>query len=167
MLESKYLKDDMRNIQRLRTIPALKNFETQDLGKLLRLSRIRHYSDGEIIIQEGNFDPWLYFLLAGKIRVTRGDAILSVTDQIGEIFGEMSLIDRLPRFSSVCAEGKAICLSVDTARRERLATEEDATNLLNLLYRVAAQFACLRLRQITEELIQAKSEMTRLSLAGI
>jgi hypothetical protein len=56
MIESKYLKENLENIQKLMTIPALKNFETRSLGKLLRLSKVRQYEDGERIIQEGDLD---------------------------------------------------------------------------------------------------------------
>ena len=59
MLESKYLKDNIENIQKLLAIPALKNFETKSLQKLLRLSKIREYEDAELIIKEGDLDPWL------------------------------------------------------------------------------------------------------------
>ena len=61
MIESKYLKENIENIQKLLTIPALRNFETRSLGKLLRLSKIRQYEDGELIIKEGDLDPWLIF----------------------------------------------------------------------------------------------------------
>jgi hypothetical protein len=59
MIESKYLKDDMHNIQQLFSIPGLKNFEIESLGKMLRLSKIRQYEDGEPIIKEGDMDLWL------------------------------------------------------------------------------------------------------------
>ena len=71
MIESKYLKDNLENIQKLMTIPALRNFETRSLAKLLKLSKIREYENGELIIQEGDHDPWLYFLLKGKIRILK------------------------------------------------------------------------------------------------
>jgi len=66
MIESKYLKDNVQNIQKLMNIPGLKHFETRSLSKLLKLSKIREYSDGEKIIREGDLDPWLYFLLSEK-----------------------------------------------------------------------------------------------------
>jgi CRP/FNR family transcriptional regulator, cyclic AMP receptor protein len=50
MIESKYLKENIENIQRLMSIQALRHFETRNLGKLLRLSKIRQYEDGEQII---------------------------------------------------------------------------------------------------------------------
>ena len=45
MIETKYLKDNIQNIQKLLTIPALKNFEAQNLGKLLRISKLMEYED--------------------------------------------------------------------------------------------------------------------------
>ncbi len=71
MQETRYLKDNIENIQRLLTIPALRNFETSNLSRLLRLSKIRDYEAGEKIIQEGDNDPWLYFLLDGRIRIEK------------------------------------------------------------------------------------------------
>ena len=56
MLESRYLKDNIENLQKLLGISALKNFETKSLQKLLRLSRIREYEDGEVIIRKGDLD---------------------------------------------------------------------------------------------------------------
>jgi CRP-like cAMP-binding protein len=71
MIESKYLKDNVQNIQRLMAIPGLKDFETRNLAKLLRLSKIRQYENGELIIREGDDDPWLYFLLSGQLRIEK------------------------------------------------------------------------------------------------
>jgi len=162
MLESKFLKDDMQNIQKLFAIPALKRFETQDLAKLLRLSRIRQYGDGELIIREEDTDPWFYFLLSGEIRVSKDGVDITTISRMGEIFGEMSLIDGLSRSTSVNAVGDTVCLSVDTASRQRLDSDLDAANLLNQLYRVASEFISLRLRLTTEKLVQAEKEMARL-----
>lgn len=162
MLESKYLKDDIQNIQKLFSIPALKHFETQDLAKLLRLSKIRRFRDGEVIIRQNERDKWFYFLLAGKVRISKDGVDIATIDRMGEVFGEMSLIDGLSRSTSVHAVGNTVCLSVDTASKQRLDTDLDAANLLNLLYRVASEFVSLRLRLTNEKLIAAQKEITRL-----
>lgn len=111
MLESKYLKDNIQNIQKLLTIPALRHFETSNLGKLLRLSKIREYKDGELLIEEGDLDPWLYFLLSGKIRIVKEGKNIATISQKGEIFGEMRIVDSLSRSASVYAAGTTICLA--------------------------------------------------------
>jgi CRP-like cAMP-binding protein len=165
MLESRYLKDNIDNIEKLLGIPALRNFETKSLQKLLRLSRIREYEDGEVIIQEGGLDPWLYFLLSGKIRITKEDMEINVIDKKGEIFGEMRVIDFMKRSASVVAVGKTLCLAVDTSAKNRISAQDptdEKLDFLLLLYRIFAEYMSIRLRVTNEELITAKKKIKRL-----
>jgi len=165
MLESKYLKDNIENIQKLLGISALRNFETKSLQKLLRLSRIREYEDGEVIIQEGDLDPWLYFLLSGKIRVSKEDMEINTIDKKGEIFGEMRVIDFMKRSASVVAVGKTVCLAVDTSAKNRISAQDptdEKLDFLLLLYRIFAEYMSIRLRATNEELITAKKKIKRL-----
>ena len=165
MLESRYLKDNIENLQKLLAIPALKNFETKSLQKLLRLSRIREYEDGEVIIREGDLDPWLYFLLSGKIRVTKENLEIITIDKKGEIFGEMRIIDFMQRSASVVAVGKTVCLAVDTSAKNRVSAQDptdEKLDFLLLLYRIFAEYMSIRLRVTNEELITAKKKIKRL-----
>ena len=164
MIESKYLKQNIENIQKLLSISALKNFETKNLSKLLRLSKIRQYEDGETIIAEGDFDPWLYFLLSGRIRVAKEGVTISRIDKQGEIFGEMRVIDERSRSASVYAEGQTVCLAVDTAAHDRIAAQGDKDETLDfllLLYRIFAEYMTARLRLTNEELIKAKKAISK------
>ena len=164
MIETKYLKDNIQNIQKLMSIPALKNFETKNLGKLLKLSKIREYEDNEIIIREGDHDPWLYFILAGKIRIVKQGVEIGRIDTIGEIFGEMRIVDGLSRFASVHAVGRTTCLAVNTSAGNKIAgsgERDEKLDFLFLLYRIFAEYMSLRLRITNEELINAKMEIER------
>ncbi len=166
MIESKYLKENLENIQKLMTIPALKNFETRSLGKLLRLSKVRQYEDGERVIQEGDLDPWLYFLLSGKIRISKESHEIGTIDRKGEIFGEMRIIDSLSRSASVYAVGQTVCLAVDTSAKDRLSSDDSVDERLDfllLLYRIFAEYMSIRLRLTNDELIKAKKRVAALS----
>ncbi len=167
MIESKYLKDNVQNIQRLLTIPGLKDFETRNLAKLLRLSKIREYEDGELIIKEGEEDPWLYFLLSGKIVIKKNNVEIAKIDTVGEIFGEMRIVDLQNRSASVYAKGRTLCLGVDTSAKGRLETasveERDARlDFLLLLYRIFSEYMSIRLRATNDELVKAKTENEKL-----
>jgi CRP-like cAMP-binding protein len=164
MIESKYLKDDIKNIQQLCTLPALKSFETRDLARLLKLSKIRQYEDGEIIIEEGATDQWLYFLLSGKIQISKNGAHISTIDKSGEVFGEMRLIDGLSRSSSIHAEGHTTCLAVDISAKHKLDSDHEADKLLKLLYKVMMEYISVRLRLSNEKLIKAQQEMEDISV---
>jgi CRP-like cAMP-binding protein len=167
MKESKYLQDNIKNIQQLFAIPALKNFETKHLGKLVRLSKIRKYESGEPIIKEGDQDQWLYFLLSGKVRVEKKGVKICTISKMGEILGEMRLLDSLSRSASVFAEEPTICLSVDTTATDRLSSADEAANLLLLLYRVLAEYVSIRLRLSNEELVKTKAKLKELSIESI
>ena len=161
MIESKYLKENIENIQRLMSIQALKHFETRNLGKLLRLSKIRQYEDGEQIIQEGDMDPWLYFLLSGSISISKGGEEIGVINKKGEIFGEMRIIDDQSRSASAYAVGQTVCLAVDTSAGNRLTTSDEKEarlDFLLLLYRIFAEYITARLRLTNEELVKAKRD---------
>lgn len=162
MIESKYLKENIENIQRLMSIQALKHFETRNLGKLLRLSKIRQYEDGEQIIQEGDMDPWLYFLLSGSISISKGGEEIGVINKKGEIFGEMRIIDDQSRSASAYAVGQTVCLAVDTSAGNRLTTSDEKEarlDFLLLLYRIFAEYITARLRLTNEELVKAKRDV--------
>ena len=165
MIESKYLKDNVQNIQRLMSIPGLKDFETRNLSKLLRLSKIREYEGGETIIREGDNDPWLFFLLSGKVKISKRGVLIGRLTEVGEIFGEMRIVDSMARSATVTADGPTVCLCVDTSARGRLARTDDRDERLDfllLLYRIFAEYMSIRLRTTNEELIRAKKAIEAL-----
>jgi len=159
MIESKYLKDSVQNIQRLMTIPPLRKFETKYLGQLIRLSKIREYEQGEVIIQEGGHDQWIYFLLSGKIRIEKGGVTMAVIDRIGEIFGEMRLLDGQARSASVFADSKTMCLAFDPYLQDSQSTQDERVNFLLLLYKVFAEYLTTRLRLTNDELSRVKKKL--------
>ncbi|MFO7962837.1 MAG: cyclic nucleotide-binding domain-containing protein [Desulfobacterales bacterium] len=162
MKETHYLRENIQNFQRLMDIPALKNFETDQLSKLLRLSKVRVYNDGECIIKEGDVDPWLYFLLSGKIQIVKDGVQIAHMDKRGEIFGEMRIISDQVRSASIYAVGRTVCLAVDTKAEDRLDSQEEIDKFLLMLYKVFAEFVALRLRLTNEELVRTKKEILRL-----
>jgi CRP-like cAMP-binding protein len=165
MIESRYLEDSVGNIQKLMLVLGLKSFDTKAVGKLLKLSKIREYKDGEVIIQEGDKDPWMYILLSGKVRIAKENHEIGRIEKKGEIFGEMRIIDSKARSASVSAIGKTICLAVNTTAKNRLSTrstDEDKLDFLLLLYRVFAGYMAMRLRAANDELVATRKKIKHL-----
>ena len=165
MIESKYLKNDVKNIQRLLVIPTLQKFETESIGRLLKLSKIRRYEKGECIIKEGDEDPWLYFLLSGRARVEKeGEEIFKI-GKVGDLFGEMRIVDNASRSASVYAEIPTTCLAINTSGKKGFGVSDSGgrdVDFLLLLYRIFSEFVSARLRITNEELVQAKKEIKEL-----
>ena len=130
---------------------------------MLRLSKVRKYEDGELIIKEGDIDQWFYFLLSGAIRIEKDGVTISTITKIGEIFGEMRILDKLSRSASVYAEGKTICLAVNPAATHRLPSDDETANFLLLLYKVFAEYLSIRLRLANEELVETKKQLQMLT----
>jgi len=165
MIESKYLKNDVKNIQRLLAIPTLQKFETESLGRLLKLSKIRRYDSNECIIKEGDIDPWLYFLLSGRIRVEKEGVQITKITKIGDVFGEMRIVDSSARSASVFAETPTSCLAINTSGTKGFAVDdagERDIEFLLLLYRIFSEFVSTRLRLCNQELVKAKKEVEEL-----
>jgi CRP/FNR family transcriptional regulator, cyclic AMP receptor protein len=159
MKESKYLQDNIQNIQKLFVIPSLKNFETKSLSRLIKLSKVRQYEDGEVIIKEGDTDPWLYFLLSGEVRIVKDNHDIAKMNRQGEMFGEMRFLDNMSRSTSVIASGPTICLAINTTGATRLPSAGEAANFLLMLYQVTSEYVSTRLRLTNDELIKAKNQV--------
>src|SRR6185369_9373118 len=81
--------------QLLSGIPFFKLVKQRDAWQfelLLQSSRIISYSPGEIVLQRGDNDKWLYFLLKGRLAVyvdpLKGELVNYITP--GEVFGDLS-----------------------------------------------------------------------------
>ena len=166
MIESKYLKDNIQNIQKLMSLTPFRKFETDKLRQLIRLSKIREYNHGETIIEEGGEDPFLFFLLTGKVKVLKQGVPISMIVKEGEIFGEMRVLDGLTRSATTVAEGKTVCLAVDTSATDRLGSKDERASFLLVVYQVITEFISYRLRNTTDELVSAKEEIKKLITAN-
>ena len=165
MIESDYLKGNIRFLEKLGEIPTLATFSEQELKGLLELSRIRKYEPGELILEEGFFDAWIYFLISGKVKIVKQGEDVSMLKRVGDIFGEMSIIDGSPRSASVYAVDKTVCLATDASYIDRL-SDNDRIAFCYILYRIFSEILADRLRLTTEELIKEKEENKKLRSAG-
>jgi signal-transduction protein with cAMP-binding, CBS, and nucleotidyltransferase domain len=96
--------------QLLSGIPFFKLVKQQDAWQfelLLQSSRMITYLPGEIVLQRGDSDQWLYFLLKGRLAVyvddpLKGELVNYVTP--GEVFGDLAQLMGQPRTATVLAE---------------------------------------------------------------
>jgi len=161
MIESEYLSGDNKLIQKLGKMPTLSDFQMEQLGGMLKLSKIRKYEPGELIIEEGKYDSWVYFLVSGKVRVVKHGTEINTLDQAGDVFGEMAILDSTPRSASIYAIDETVCLATDSSYLDRL-PDSDKIAFTCVLYHVFAELLSNRLRAMDEELVKAKEENLRL-----
>lgn len=158
---SDYLKDTDELIARMRSIPVLKPFGDRDLKGLLKLSRVIRYDPGDLVIEEGQFDNRIYFLLRGAVGVRKQGEQIGTLRRTGDLFGEMGIIDGSPRSASIIALEETACLVVDVSYMDRLKGEEK-TAFSAVLYRLFSEILCGRLRGMDERIIRLQEENSRL-----
>ncbi len=162
MLASDYLKENTEIIQKLRELPPLDPFSDENLRGILKLSKLITYEPGELIIEEGKYDNWIFFLISGKVGIQKQGEIIAVLQRKGDIFGEMGIIDGSPRSASIMAIDKTVCLATDASYMDRLKGDEKIA-FDYILYRLFSEILVNRLRIADEELVKAKQENTALN----
>ncbi len=98
----------------LEGIPFFEDFKKEELESLASdQGHFYKYSEKDRIIQEGERDTALYILLKGSVRVSKQlpdkEMTLSVLNE-GAIFGEMTLLRKGKRTSSVTAEKTCVIM---------------------------------------------------------
>jgi CRP/FNR family transcriptional regulator/CRP/FNR family cyclic AMP-dependent transcriptional regulator len=94
-------------IESLKKVPILSALKMEHLDMLAKLSAIRNFKKGDVIIKQGDPGSGLYVILNGSVSVSNKnrpglpDTLLNTLGK-GDFFGEMSLIDGYPR-SATCS----------------------------------------------------------------
>jgi CRP-like cAMP-binding protein len=94
-------------IKQLRNIPLLEGLDEAILDRLAGLMSVRHYQRREFVLLNGQQGDDLMFLLDGRLQVVNvtedGREVGIFFIAPGQYFGELSVIDSLPRSASVVA----------------------------------------------------------------
>jgi CRP/FNR family cyclic AMP-dependent transcriptional regulator len=152
-MDKETLKDTIELVQHLKSLPALQFFGKEDLKRILRFSKLKKYTQGERIIEEGNIDTWVYFLISGNVKVMKHGEVIDAFQRTGDIFGEMCVIDGGPRSASVYAADDVVCLATDVSFVNDL-VGDDQIAFCAIFYQIAAEVMARRLRETSEELVQ-------------
>jgi len=148
-------------LRKLKELPAFKFFEKKDIFKILKYSSVKNYEPGELIILEGSFDDRVYFLISGSVVVEKQGERLQELQRIGEIFGEMCIIDGTARSASIRATSETTCLVTDVSFLDTM-NPDDKVAFSAVFYLILAEVLAHRLRDTNEELVRTKEELAAL-----
>lgn len=100
-----------------------------DLFRHSRTSRAFHA--GEVFFRDGDAGGQLFVVLDGAVELRRGDRVLQ-TIRASEVFGEMELVEHIPRWCTAVAITDGTVVTVDEKQFQFLVanTPHFATELL-------------------------------------
>lgn len=88
----------------LARMPLFRPLNDREILRVLQVTDVLVYEDGQTVITEGERGEELFIVLEGTVDVMRGDAKLTTLSP-GEHFGEMALIRSQPRSATVKSSG--------------------------------------------------------------
>ncbi|HLK39965.1 MAG TPA: Stp1/IreP family PP2C-type Ser/Thr phosphatase [Polyangiaceae bacterium] len=140
----------------LANMPLFSRLTERELLRVMQAVEVREYTDGDLVIREGDKGDELFIVLDGKVRVSRGEQTLIDLGQ-GEHVGEMALIRSVPRSATVHAIGAAELIAIRRADFFEILRKEHEI-AVKMLWQFLGVLAD-RLDQTSSELHNAKREL--------
>jgi len=155
MKEHEFDPTNAETLEQFRRIPAFSSLDESMIQEVVRMSRMRKYDPGELIIREGDYDAWVFFLIKGDLKISVKGVEVGSIRRLGDVFGEMGIIDGSPRSASIEALTPTLVVAVDASILDRQ-TAKDTYLVQSILYRIFCEVLAVRVRELDKRL----SELT-------
>jgi len=128
-----------------------------DINTLARLGAVRKYNADETIFNMGDPGHEMFIILKGRVSVSinsiDGSVIKLAELKDGDFFGEMSLLEDIPRSASIIALEDTYCLIIDESNFEEIIVQQPS-----LAIRIMKSMSA-RIRQLNEEIALLQSKV--------
>ena len=141
-------------IELLQQIPLFKYCTYKELVYIMNITEVRDYAAGEKVFEEGSEGDYLFVVMKGKVKLHKGEAYITSFGS-GTHFGEMALVDRVPRSGCATAEEDSRLLRIH--RRDFYAIVRQEGGLSVRLLWSFVQVLSERLRATTDALVEART----------
>lgn len=125
-----------------------------DVAKLARTGILKRYETDEVFFDQGDPGHEMFILLKGKavvsIKSVDGFSVPLNDIEAGDFFGEMSLLENLPRSATIQAMEECLVIVITEENFEQIIAEQP-----NLAFRIMKGMS-KRLRHLNEEIEQLK-----------
>ena len=95
-------------------IPMFRSLSLEDRAELASLLRIQKVKAGEVLFRKGSEGTTLYLIQSGAVKIVLpsrlGDEMIVTIFSEGDFFGEMALLDNMPRSADAIAVDPTVLL---------------------------------------------------------
>ncbi len=95
----------------LKSAPVFERVSGEDLAALARVAELETYASGQPIFHEGELGDALFVIVKGSVVISSGGQHLADL-RPGEAFGEMAVLDEVPRSATVTAQSEMQALRI-------------------------------------------------------
>ncbi len=149
--------EGIEHVQKLPIFSLLTFEETSKLGKIAVHERL---AEGTVVIERNELGEALYIICEGEVLVTRGGEGDEADEElgrlgVGDIFGEMSLVDDMLTSAQVTVTKPCKLLKLPRSEFQRLIDSDDKLALK--IYRSFCRTLSERLRYVNDLLSAAQA----------
>jgi CRP/FNR family transcriptional regulator len=137
----------MERILFLKRVPLFSNLVSGDIKQVAAIAQEEAFSDGDIIIQQGEIGDLMFIIVSGEVRVivTRDQKEVEFARRTaGEYVGEMALFGK-ERIATVAAVGHVRTLCIDRKSFEAILRDRPDVSL------AVIQVLCERLQEASNK----------------
>lgn len=142
----------------LKSLSLFQDLGDRDLGRVLQALHSRTYQEGETLFEEGDIGRALFILESGRVEIrqrdSRGQTQRLLVLEPGDFFGEMALLEHLPRSGSAVALERSQAHLLYRSRLEGLLHYHPRIGVS--IMRHLAQLLSARLRRTTRSLVSGE-----------
>lgn len=136
-------------IEILKKLQLFSDLDLAAIRELTRLAEERLFHRGETIFEESTAGNSIMVIVSGEVRITQrarisGEETLTVLKK-GDFFGEMALLDELPRSATAIAHSDTFMLEISRDNFLRF-VEKDKASGVKILFTLA-RILSFRLRE--------------------
>ncbi len=109
------MNNDNQRLSSMREVELFRDIDPAELQIIAEKMQEQSFENREVVFREGDPGDRLFILLQGTMHVyvTRESKVITYNRlQPGECFGEMALIENVPRSATVQAEAPSMCLTL-------------------------------------------------------
>lgn len=137
----------------LARIPVFAGLEYKDMVKLLEIIEMRSARQQDVLVREGELGDEMCIILGGRVDVYKQEQHINELGP-GDFFGELSIIDDIPRSATVIAREPLTMLVLD--RQRLFAHLEKSPKMAAKIYWAFLRRMSMQIRQKDTELYQLR-----------